>query len=336
MTIAVDAMGGDQAPRAIVEGAVAAAVELGLETLLVGRRREIESELKRLAYSGSRIGVVDADEVVGFDEPSITPIRKKRRASVRVAAECVRDGRARGMFTAGHTGAAMVVAKMIMGVLDGIDRPALATVLPGLGRKRVLLDVGANVTCRPEHYREFALMGHFYAEEVLGVARPRIGLMSVGEEEGKGTDTTREVYTLLKASGLNFVGNVEGRDVYSGDVDVIVTDGFTGNVILKVSESLAHMVEEALKQEITRSLQASMGFLLSKDAFRAFKKRLDYSEYGGAPLLGVNGACLIGHGRSTGKAVRNAIRAAHDFAAHGLPEKIRAKALEFAPEALSR
>jgi glycerol-3-phosphate acyltransferase PlsX len=336
MTIAVDAMGGDHAPRAIVEGAVAAAVELGLETLLVGRRREIESELTRQAYTGSRIGVVDADEVVEFDEPSITPIRKKRRASVRIAAECVRDGRAGGMFTAGHTGAAMVVAKMIMGVLEGIDRPALATVLPGLGRKRVLLDVGANVTCRPEHFREFALMGHFYAQEVLGVARPRIGLMSVGEEEGKGTETTREVFTLLKASGLNFVGNVEGRDVYSGDVDVIVTDGFTGNVILKVSESLAHMVEEALKQEISRSLQASMGFLLSKDAFRSFKKRLDYSEYGGAPLLGVNGACLIGHGRSTGKAVRNAIRAAHEFAAHGIPEKIRRKAVEFAPELLSR
>ncbi len=336
MTIAVDAMGGDSAPRVVVEGAVAAAVDLGLETLLVGRRREIESELKRLAYSGSRIGIVEADEVVEFDEPSITPIRKKRRASVRVAAECVREGRARGMFTAGHTGAAMVVAKMIMGVVEGIDRPALATVLPGLGHKRVLLDVGANVSCRPEHYREFALMGHFYAQEALGVAKPRIGLLSVGEEEGKGTDTTREVFGLLKSSGINFIGNVEGRDVYGGKVDVIVTDGFTGNVVLKVSESLAHLVEEALKQEITRSLQASMGFLLSKDAFRAFKKRLDYSEYGGAPLLGVNGACLIGHGRSNAKAVKNAIRAADAFERHGVPEKIREKALEFAPERLRR
>jgi glycerol-3-phosphate acyltransferase PlsX len=336
MTIAVDAMGGDEAPRAVVEGAVAAAVDFGLDTLLVGRRREIEAELKRLGYAGGRIDVVDADEVVEFDEPSITPIRKKRRASVRVAAECVRDGRARGMFTAGHTGAAMVVAKMIMGVVEGIDRPALAAVLPGLGRKRVLLDVGANVICRPEHYREFALMGHFYAQEVLGIPKPKIGLMSVGEEEGKGTDTTREVFGLLKASGLNFIGNLEGRDVYAGDVDVIVTDGFTGNVILKVSESLAHMIEEALKEEITRSLQASMGFLLAKDAFRAFRKRLDYSEYGGAPLLGVNGACLIGHGRSTAKAVRNAVRAADVFVTHGIPEKIRAKALEFAPESLSR
>jgi phosphate acyltransferase len=336
MTIAVDAMGGDHAPRVVVEGAVAAAVDLGLETLLVGRRREIESELKRLAYSGSRIGIVEADEVVEFDEPSITPIRKKRRASVRVAAECVREGRARGMFTAGHTGAAMVVAKVIMGVVEGIDRPALATVLPGLGHKRVLLDVGANVSCRPEHYREFALMGHFYAQEALGLAKPRIGLLSVGEEEGKGTDTTREVFGLLKSAGVNFIGNVEGRDVYSGKVDVIVTDGFTGNVVLKVSESLAHLVEEALKQEITRSLQASMGFLLSKDAFRAFKKRLDYSEYGGAPLLGVNGACLIGHGRSNAKAVKNAIRAADAFERHGVPEKIREKALEFAPNGVRR
>jgi glycerol-3-phosphate acyltransferase PlsX len=324
--IAIDAMGGDHAPRSNVEGAVSAAVDLGLESLLVGRKKEIESELKRLDYKGSRIDLVDADEVVRFDEPSITPIRKKRRASLRIAAECVRDGRANGMFTAGHTGAAMVVAKMIVGVVEGIERPALATVLPGLGRKRVLLDVGANVTCRPEHYRDFAVMGHFYAQEVLGVSEPKIGLMSVGEEEGKGTDTTREVFALLKESGLNFIGNVEGRDVYGGDVDVIVTDGFTGNVILKVSEGLAHMVEETLKQEITRSLQASMGFLLSKDAFRAFKKRLDYSEYGGAPLLGVSAACLIGHGRSNAKAVKNAVRAATQFAKAGIPEKIRDRA----------
>lgn len=331
MAIAVDAMGGDLAPRVNVEGAVAAAVELGLDSILVGRRGELESELRRTGYKGTRVGVVDAEEVVRFDEPSITPIRKKRRASIRVAAELVRDGKAVGMFTAGHTGAGMVVAKMVIGVVEGIDRPALAAVLPGLNRKRLLLDVGANVSCRPEHYREFALMGHFYAQEVLGIPQPRIGLMSVGEEEEKGTDVTREVFGLLKQSGLNFVGNCEGRDVYAGDVDVIVTDGFTGNVILKVSESLAQMVEEALKQEITRSLQASMGFLLSKDAFRSFKRRLDYSEYGGAPLLGVKGACLIGHGRSNGKAVRNAIRAADEFAQRGIPEKIRAKALELAP-----
>jgi glycerol-3-phosphate acyltransferase PlsX len=324
-------MGGDNAPRAIVEGAVAAAIDLGLESLLVGRRSEIESELRRAVYRGDLIRIVEAEEVVRFDDEATTPLRRKRRSSIRVAAELVRDGRAEGMFSAGHTGAAMVCAKMIMGVIEGIDRPALAAVLPGLNRRRLLLDVGANISCRPENYREFAFMGHFYAQEVLGIPRPKIGLISVGEEEGKGTGTTREVFSLLRSSGLNFIGNCEGRDVYQGEADVLVTDGFTGNVILKVSESLSQLVEEALKQEIARSLQASMGFLLSKDAFRSFKKRLDYAEYGGAPLLGVKGACLIGHGRSTARAVRNAIRAADDFARKRIPEKIRAKAREFHP-----
>jgi glycerol-3-phosphate acyltransferase PlsX len=328
MTLAVDAMGGDNAPRATVEGAVAAAVDFGLDLLLVGRRREIEPLLQASSYRGSRIGIVDAEDVVGFDEPSTTAIRKKPGASVRVAVELVRDGTAEGVFTAGHTGAAMVTARSVLGVVDGIDRPALGAVLPGLGRRRLLLDVGANVSCRVEHYREFALMGHFYAQEVLGIARPKIGLLSVGEEEEKGTGTTREVFGLLRKSGLNFVGNCEGRDVYGGNV---VTDGFTGNVVLKVSESLAHLVEQALKQEISRSLQASMGFLLSRDAFRSFKKRLDYNEYGGAPLLGVKGAVLIGHGSSNGRAVRNGIKALHDFARRRIPDRIRAKARELAP-----
>jgi len=338
MALAVDAQGGDAAPRATVEGAVAAAVDFGLDLLLVGRRREIEPILAATSYRGSRIGVVDAEDVVGFDEPSTTALRKKPRASVRVAAELVRDGAAEGFFTAGHTGAAMVTARSVLGVVEGIDRPALAAVLPGLGRRRLLLDVGANVSCRVEHYLEFALMGHFYAQEVLGIARPRIGLLSVGEEEEKGTGTTREVFGVLRRSGLNFVGNCEGRDVYGGnvDVDVVVTDGFTGNVVLKASESLARLVEEALKQEITRSLQASMGFLLTRDAFRAFKKRLDYTEYGGAPLLGVKGAVLIGHGSSNARAVRNGIKAVHDFARRRIPEKIRSKARELSAAAPAR
>ena len=333
MTLAVDAMGGDNAPRATVEGAVAAAVDFGLDLLLVGRRRELEPILSATSYRGSRIDLVEADEVVGFDEPSTTALRRKPRASIRVGAELVRDGRAEGFFTAGHTGAAMVTARSVLGVVEGIDRPALGAVLPGLGRRRLLLDVGANVSCRVEHYREFALMGHFYAQEVLGISRPKIGLLSVGEEEEKGTGTTREVFGLLRKSGLNFVGNCEGRDVYGGnvDVDVIVTDGFTGNIVLKTSESLARLVEAALKQEITRSLQASMGFLLTRDAFRAFKKRLDYTEYGGAPLLGVKGAVVIGHGSSNAHAVRNGIKALQEYARRRIPEKIRAKARELAP-----
>ncbi|MHB1045704.1 MAG: phosphate acyltransferase PlsX [Thermoanaerobaculia bacterium] len=333
MTLAVDAMGGDDAPRATVEGAVAAAVDFGLDLLLVGRRRELEPILSATSYRGSRIDFVEAEEVVGFDEPSTTALRRKPRASIRVGAELVRDGKAEGFFTAGHTGAAMVTARSVLGVVEGIDRPALGAVLPGLGRRRLLLDVGANVSCRVEHYREFALMGHFYAQEVLGISRPKIGLLSVGEEEEKGTGTTREVFGLLRKSGLNFVGNCEGRDVYGGnvDVDVIVTDGFTGNVVLKTSESLARLVEAALKQEITRSLQASMGFLLTRDAFRAFKKRLDYTEYGGAPLLGVKGAVVIGHGSSNAHAVRNGIKALQEYARRRIPEKIRAKARELAP-----
>ena len=333
MTLAVDAMGGDNAPRATVEGAVAAAVDFGLDILLAGRRRDLEPLLRASGYRGSRIGVVDAEEVVGFDEPSTTALRKKPRASVRVAAELVRDGRADGFFTAGHTGAAMVTARAVLGVVEGIDRPALAAVLPGLGRRRLLLDVGANVSCRVENYLEFALMGHFYAQEVLGIARPKLGLLSVGEEEEKGTGTTREVFGLLRKSGLNFVGNCEGRDVYGGnvDVDVVVTDGFTGNVVLKASESLARLVEEALKQEITRSLQASMGFLLTRDAFRSFKKRLDYTEYGGAPLLGARAAVLIGHGSSNACAVRNGIKSLQEYARRRIPEKIRAKARELGP-----
>lgn len=333
MTLAVDAMGGDNAPRATVEGAVAAAVDFGLDLLLVGRRRELEPILSATSYRGSRIDLVEAEEVVGFDEPSTTALRRKPRASIRVGAELVRDGKAEGFFTAGHTGAAMVTARSVLGVVEGIDRPALGAVLPGLGRRRLLLDVGANVSCRVEHYREFALMGHFYAQEVLGISRPKIGLLSVGEEEEKGTGTTREVFGLLRKSGLNFVGNCEGRDVYGGnvDVDVIVTDGFTGNVVLKTSESLARLVEAALKQEITRSLQASMGFLLTRDAFRAFKKRLDYTEYGGAPLLGVKGAVVIDHGSSNAHAVRNGIKALQEYARRRIPEKIRAKARELAP-----
>jgi glycerol-3-phosphate acyltransferase PlsX len=257
---------------------------------------------------------------------------------VRVAAELVKSGAADGFFTAGHTGAAMVTARAVLGVVEGIDRPALAAALPGLGRRRLLLDVGANVSCRVEHYLEFALMGHFYAQEVLGIAKPKIGLLSVGEEDEKGTGTTREVFGVLRRSGLNFVGNCEGRDVYGGnvDVDVIVTDGFTGNVVLKTSESLARLVEAALRQEITRSLQASMGFLLSRDAFRSFKKRLDYTEYGGAPLLGVKGAVVIGHGSSNAHAVRNGIRALQEYARRRIPEKIRAKARELAPLAPAR
>lgn len=331
MPIAVDAMGGDFAPQCAVEGAVSAAVEDGAEVLLVGDRARIEAELARLGNLGRRprgIEIVHAEEVVGMDEPAITPIRKKRRSSIRICAELVKEGRAQAMVTAGNTGAAMISAKMVIGTVAGVDRPALAAVLPNAQGRTVLLDVGANVGTKAHHLREFAVMGHFYAQELIGTPSPRIGLMSIGEEEGKGTDLTREVFKVLKNTGLNFVGNVEGRDVFNGSVDVIVCDGFVGNVILKSAEAVAEMVGKMLREEIERGIRTRVGYLFAKPAFDAFRKRTDYSEFGAAPLLGVNGGCFIGHGRSNAHAIQNAIRRATEFSAARLDQKIRDKIAE--------
>jgi phosphate acyltransferase len=328
MRIAVDAMGGDHAPLVNVDGAVAAAREFGIASLLVGRRAELETILEDAGFSGPEIEIVDAPEIVTMEDPATAAIRRKRNSSIRIAADCVRDGRAAGLVSAGHTGAAMVVAKMVIGTIVGVDRPALATVLPNLTGHCLLLDVGANPDAKTEQFKEFAVMGSIYAQLAFGKEKPSIGLMSIGEEDSKGTDETKEAFKILEATGLNFVGNVEGRDVFNGTVDVIVTDGFTGNVILKVSESLSEMVEQLLREEIKRTLQASVGFLLSRSAFRRFKSRLDYSEYGGAPLLGVKGCVIIGHGRSSAKAVKNAIRFAAEFARQNLAEKIQAQIAE--------
>jgi glycerol-3-phosphate acyltransferase PlsX len=323
MPIAVDAMGGDFAPQHVVEGAVRSAVDDGAEVLLVGDRTRVEAELARCGGRPKRVEVVHAEEVVGMDEPAITPIRKKRRSSIRICAELVKEGRAQAMVTAGNTGAAMISAKMVIGTVTGVDRPALAAVLPNIQGRTVLLDVGANVDSKPVHLREFAVMGHFYAQEVIGTRAPRIGLMSIGEEESKGTDLTREVFKVLKSTGLNFIGNVEGRDVFNGSVDVIVCDGFVGNVILKSAEALAEMVGKMLREEIERSPRTRMGYLLAKPAFDAFRQRTDYSEFGAAPLLGVNGGCFIGHGRSSANAIQNAIRRAAEFTAARVDQKIR-------------
>ncbi|HKD16553.1 MAG TPA: phosphate acyltransferase PlsX [Thermoanaerobaculia bacterium] len=328
MRIAVDAMGGDHAPQVNVDGAVAAVREYGISCLLVGRSAELQPLLDESGYTGSDIEIVDAPDVVSMDEPATAAIRKKRNSSIRVAANCVRDGRAQGLVSAGHTGAAMVSAKMVVGMIEGVDRPALATVVPNISGHSLLLDVGANPDAKTPHFREFAVMGSIYAELVFGKKKPSIGLMSIGEEDSKGTDRTKEAFKILKETGLNFIGNVEGRDVFNGAVDVIVTDGFTGNVILKVSEALAEMVENLLREEIKRTLQASVGFLLSRSAFRRFKQRLDYSEYGGAPLLGVKGCVIICHGRSSAKAVKNAIRFAAEFSRRNLAEKIQAQIAE--------
>jgi glycerol-3-phosphate acyltransferase PlsX len=326
--IAVDAMGGDHAPQVNVDGAIAAAREFGIRTLLVGRTSELEGLLRGAGYRGSEIELVEAPEVISMHEPATAALRRKRNSSIRIAANCVRDGRAAGLVSAGHTGAAMVSAKMVVGSIEGVDRPALAAILPNLTGHCLLLDVGANPDAKTQHFKEFAVMGSIYAQLVFGKASPSIGLMSIGEEDSKGTDRTKEAFKVLKETGLRFVGNVEGRDVFNGSVDVIVTDGFTGNVILKVSESLSEMVEKLLREEIKRTLQSSVGFLLSRPAFRRFKSRLDYSEYGGAPLLGVRGCVIICHGRSSAKAIKNAIRFAAEFSRQGLAEKIQSSIAE--------
>jgi phosphate acyltransferase len=321
--IAVDAMGGDNAPQVNVDGAIAAAREFGIATLLVGRTAQLTPLLMDSGYRGGDIHILDAPEVVTMDEHPVAALRKKRNSSIRVAANCVRDGRAEGLVSAGNTGAAMVAAKMVIGTIEGVDRPALATVLPNLTGHCLLLDVGANPEAKTQHFKEFAVMGSIYGQLVFGKPSPTIGLMSIGEEDTKGSDRTKEAFKSLKETGLNFIGNVEGRDVFNGRVDVIVTDGFTGNVILKVSESLSEMVEQLLREEIKRTLKASVGFLLSRSAFRRFKTRLDYSEYGGAPLLGVKGCVIICHGRSSAKAVKNAIRLAAEFSRQNLAQKIQ-------------
>ena len=323
--IAVDAMGGDHAPDEIVKGALLAAAEYPIEVILVGREEVVR---KALAAAGSiprNVEVVDAREVVEMDDNALTPLRRKRNSSVRVCANLVAEGRAHAFVSAGNTGATWTSARAVMGMIEGVSRPALAAILPRLEGHTVLLDVGANVDAKPNHLREFAVMGHFYAQMLFGLEAPRVGLLSIGEEEGKGNELTKETYRVLKETGLNFIGNAEGRDVYNGNADVVVCDGFIGNVVLKVSESLAETVGSMIREEITRTLPRKIGGLLAKGAFAGLKKRIDYSEYGGAPLLGVKGGCIVSHGRSNAKAMKNAIRMAADFARNRIDTKIQEK-----------
>ena len=323
--VALDAMGGDHAPAATVQGAVEAVRQFGLQVFLVGREAVLRRQLSHVGGAPRGLQVVDAPDIVAMDDAATAPIRGKRNSSMSEAARLVRDGRACAFVTAGNSGAAMVAAKAIIGTIEGVDRPALAAPVPGIERQTLVIDVGANVDCRPHNLEQFAVMGHFYSQAVFGVAAPRVGLLSIGEEEGKGDRVTVEAYPLLARAGLNFVGNVEGRDVYAGTVDVVVCDGFVGNVVLKVSEGLGEMIYGLLRSEAGRSARSAVGLLLAKGALAALKKKADYAEYGGAPLLGVRGACLVGHGRSSPKAIRNAIRVAHSVAARGVVGHIERK-----------
>jgi len=316
-------MGSDDGPGTIVAGSLVAARHLQIGLLLAGDSALIERELSRHpAARGLDIHIIHTPERIDMVEQASAALRRKPRASIRVAAEAVRDGQAAALFSAGHTGASVMAAVSTFGRLPGIDRPALATIIPTRQKPAVLLDSGATVECRPQHLVQFAIMGAAYSRLAFGHSSPRIGLLSVGEEEGKGNELTREAHQLLKAAAINFVGNVEGRDVYAGETDVIVCDGFTGNVTLKISEGLVETVEALLHAELQSTFGSQIGYLLSAQAFRRFRKRLDYSEYGGAPLLGVNGICIVGHGRSSAKAVRNAVTMAARAVNQGLLEQL--------------
>lgn len=321
-TIAVDAMGGDDAPASVVAGVVLAAQEGNISLLLVGDEPRLRSELaNHPAVPGIRI--IHAPSVVAMDESPSYVIRRRRDSSIWRANELVKAGEADAVISAGHTGASMATSFFLLGTLQGVERPAIATILPTLKGAAVLLDVGANVDSKPHHLVQFAIMGHVYAQRMLGMPKPRVGLLSIGEEDTKGNELTKETFKLLKQTQIDFIGNVEGRDVYTGDADVIVCDGFIGNVALKISEGLAEAIMQVLRREITASLFGRLGFLLLKPAFRRFKRRVDYAEYGGAPLLGINGVSIICHGRSSPKAIKNAIGVARDFVRDDVNRHIR-------------
>jgi glycerol-3-phosphate acyltransferase PlsX len=325
--IALDAMGSDRAPKPEVEGALQAAHQYGVRVLLVGPETTVKSELGRhRAARRLPIQVVHASEFITMED-KVEAIRAKRDSSMRVGLRLVREGQADGFVTAGNTGAAMATAKIVLGAVPGVDRPALVAVFPTTpGTPAMLLDVGANVDCKPENLAQFAVMGDVYFRAMFGkregTPAPRVGLLSIGEEETKGNELTREAFRLLQQLPLNFVGNVEGRDLFNGKVDVVVADGFVGNVALKISEGVANLVGTALKESLKATITRQVGALLSRSAFTDFKKRIDHTEYGGAPLLGVKGVCIITHGSSNANAMKNAVRVAAEFAQSGINESI--------------
>jgi glycerol-3-phosphate acyltransferase PlsX len=324
LTIAVDAMGGDHSPKSEVDGAVQAAGSLGVKVILVGLEHAIRRELN--SHDGWRdlpIEIVHASEMITMEDSAARAVRAKRDSSMRVASRLVRDGAAQGFVSAGNTGAVMATAKMVQGVVRGVDRPALAGVFPtAAGNPVVVVDVGANVDCSARQLAQFAVMGDIYSRLILRRKNPKVGLLSIGEEEHKGNELTRSATPLLKCLPLNFTGNVEGQDIYSGATDVIVCDGFIGNVALKVSEGLVDLLKQMLQESLEATITRKMGYLLSRAAFTDFKKRVDYSEYGGAPLLGVKGVCIICHGRSNANAIKNAIRVAAEFSSENINGRI--------------
>jgi phosphate acyltransferase len=324
MKIAVDAMGGDNAPHAVVAGAVLAAQEFGVGIILVGIEQLVRRELdKHPGAAALPIEIRNAFEVVDMHDSPATVYRRKKDSSIRVANELVKNGEAAAVISAGHTGAAMSTSLFVLGRVEGVERPAIATIMPTRTGTSLILDMGANVDCKPNHLLQFAVMGDVYARNLLRNPNPRVGLLSIGEEETKGNELTKEAFKLISETSLNFIGNVEGRDVMSGKADVIVCDGFIGNVVLKVSESVAEAVGLFLKENIEKSTLSKIGYFLMRPAFNALRRRVDYAEYGGAPLVGINGVSIISHGRSSDRAIKNAIRVAAELAKSDVTRRLQ-------------
>ena len=328
MRIALDAMGGDRAPVGIVDGAYEAANEASgrIEVVLVGKREVIERYVAERRLHAPNCEIVDAPETVEMSESPATAIRRKRNSSIQVAMNLHREGNVQAVVSAGNTGAVVASSLLSLGRIPGIERPAIAIYVPARDGGTVLLDGGANSDCDPTNLLQFAFMGSVYAETFLGKREPRIGLLSIGEERSKGNELTRAAYGLLEKGGLNFVGNVEGRDVFAGKVDVVVTDGFVGNVVLKFTESIIYYITTLISDEVGKHAFAKLGAAMMKPVFRGIKRKLDYAEYGGAPLLGVGGVVIISHGKSSSRAIKNAILAAERCVAGGVNERIRIKA----------
>jgi glycerol-3-phosphate acyltransferase PlsX len=320
--VAVDAMGGDNSPRHEVDGAVKAARRWQIPVVLVGQSEIVAEELAKHDTQGLDIRIEHASEVIGMQDSASDAVRKKKDSSIRVSFNMLKEGRANAVVSTGNSGATMAAGMFVLKRIPGIDRPAIATLVPNLEDQTLVLDVGGNVDCKPPHLVQFALMGSVYVAQMLGKATPRIGLLSNGSEESKGNELTREANQILKRTSLNYVGYTEGRDIYNANVDVVVCDGFVGNVVLKVSEGLAEAIGAILREEFSSRFLSKLGYLLARPALKAFKKKVDYAEYGGAPLLGVQGTAMICHGSSNPQAIMNAIKMAHDSETHQVISKM--------------
>jgi glycerol-3-phosphate acyltransferase PlsX len=319
-------MGGDYAPAVTIEGAIETVNDFeGIDVILVGDENSIKRKLDSKRHLPNRISIKHASQVVGMDEAPAAAIRKKRDSSIGRAIELVKNGEADAMVSAGNSGVIMATALLFLRTSPGVDRPAIATIMPTLKAPFVLIDAGANLYCKPENLYQFGLMGSAYCSAIFGRTEAKVALLSIGEEDTKGNELTKESFKLLKKADINFIGNVDGKDIFTGIADVIVCDGFTGNVVLKISEGLADAIVKILKREIAEQSVGRIAYLLMKSALISFKKKTDYDEYGGAPLLGINGTCIISHGRSTAKAIKNALRVAADFSEKRVYEVIASK-----------